>query len=138
MRTLKRNRRRFFYSLYRGEFLLYDDYGYETGELDQVYSVPVECWANISAAKGEVSTEQFGINESYDKVIVMDKDLGIEESSALWIDSVTKSDDAYSISSKPQDYIVVKIAKSLNFVSLAVKKVKLTGTLNFGDENNNG
>ena len=71
MKCLERNKVRFFYSLYQGKEAITDDYGNVTGEYELKYGNPIEYYANISAAKGETQTRQFGENESYDKVIVM-------------------------------------------------------------------
>lgn len=60
--------------LYEGKTPITDEYGNVTGEYDVQHGKPTEFYANISAAKGETQTRQFGENESYDKVIVMDSD----------------------------------------------------------------
>ena len=91
--------------------------------------------ANISAAKGETQTRQFGENESYDKVIVMDFITPpIDEYSVLWVDTLPilnadgslKVNDAGEVIT-PHDYVVKKVAKSLNSVSIAISKVTVSG-----------
>jgi len=73
---------------------------------------------NVSAARGEYSTRQFGEMENYEKILVTDDtNLPISETSILWIDSLDTT--------KPHDYIVKKVAKSLNSVSYAVSKVSV-------------
>lgn len=134
MKCLERNKVRFFYSLYQGKEAITDDYGNVTGEYALKYGNPVEWYANISAAKGETQTQQFGENEAYDKVIVMDNEAPpIDEYSVLWIDSAPQLDEDGSLVTNvqgeivtPHDYIVKKVAKSLNVVSLAICKVNVS------------
>ena len=106
-----------------------------TGEYDIHRGKPTEFFANISAAKGETQTRQFGENESYDKVIVMDCDAPpIDEYSVLWVDTVPQLNEDGSLAVDeegnvltPHDYIVKKVAKSLNSVSVAISKVTVSG-----------
>lgn len=119
MRCLARNKQTFFYSLYSGKIELKDEYGNKTGEYDIEYTKPIECNANISSAKGESETRQFGNELIYDKVIVIDNPhIGIDEQSILWIDRLPNEENTI-----PHDYVVRGIARSLNSVSLAVEKV---------------
>ena len=123
MTTLRRNRRPFYYALYGGKVLLEDDYGYKTGETVDSYGNPVLCRGNIGIASGETTAQQFGGNESYDKIIVTEKlDLPIDEYSLLWVDTMpTLKQDGST--DTPHDYIVRKVAKSLNSVSYGITKV---------------
>lgn len=119
MRLLERNLSPFAYALYLGKQPIVDENGFETGEYEVTYSDPVTIKANISPARGEASTRQFGDSENYDKVIVTDNvALPIDINSILWVDSLDTS--------KPHDYIVRKVAKSLNSVSYAVQKVDVS------------
>lgn len=135
MRCMNRNKSKFFYSLYEGRVPIVNEQGRKTGEYKVVYGNPIEGCANISAAKGETQTRQFGENESYDKVIVMDfVEPSIDEYSILWIDSEPKLNDDGSLAVNdegevitPHDYVVKKVAKSLNCVSIAVSKVTVSG-----------
>lgn len=124
MRTLKRNQRPFCYCLYNEQETQYDEYGNETGEPRVTYSQPVKMLANISQATGQSNTEQFGNLENYDKVIVTD-DLNcpIDENSVLFIDK----EPEYSLDGDPMfDYTVRRVAKSLNSMSIAVRKVNVS------------
>ena len=95
----------------------------------------MEFFANISAAKGETSTRQFGESESYDKVIVMGTDApAIDEYTVLWIDKTPQIDETGALATDdngelitPFDYIVKKVAKGLNSVSIAISKVNVSG-----------
>lgn len=139
MRCLKRNQRPFYYCLYKEEIPILDDYGNETGQTIVVYDEAVEMMANISQATGQSNTEQFGNLENYDKVIVTD-DLNcpIDENSVLFIDKEPEYKDAEyneataitfvesSVQVPVYDYIVRRVAKSLNSISIAVSKVKVS------------
>jgi hypothetical protein len=125
MRTLARNKIRIYYANFHTKVPLKDEYGNLTGEYDIVYDNPVEIEANVSAARGESTTRQFGEDESYDRVIVMDDPkVPINVSSVLWIDTppVLKADGS---TDTPYDYIVKQVAPSLNSVSIAVSKVSV-------------
>ena len=125
MRTLHRNKIRIFYANYRDKIPLRDEYGNLTGEYDIVYDNPVEIRANVSAARGEATTRQFGDDESYDRVIVLDDPrLPIAVTSVLWIDTLPEIAEDGSTNT-PHDYIVKQVAPSLNSISIAVSKVNV-------------
>ena len=131
MKMLERNKSTFFYALYKDKFPRKDEYGNLTGEYDIVRANPQEFSANISAAKGEISTMLFGESESYDKTIVLGVDAPpIDEYTVLWVDSAPQVDETGALvidddgnAVTPYDYIVKKVAKSLNSVSIAISKV---------------
>ncbi len=127
MRTLARNKIRIFYANYRDKVQLRDEYGNLTGEYDIAYDNPVEIKANVSAARGEATTRQFGDDEAYDRVIVLDDPkLPIAVTSVLWIDTLPEIAEDGSTDT-PHDYIVKQVATSLNSVSIAVSKVNVNG-----------
>lgn len=117
MRTLRRNKQKIYYADYLGRETIVDEYGNETGEYRKVYNAPIELMANVSPAQGKYSTRQFGDIENYNKVIVLEKS-PISETSILWIDNLDIA--------KPHDYVVERIAQSLNSVSIAVRKVTVS------------
>lgn len=133
MVCMNRNKSAFFYALYVSKEQGTDDYGNPTGGVDVSYGDPQEFRANISAAKGETQTRQFGESENYDKVIVMGSDAPpIDEYSILWVDTVPQLDDKGALVLNeegevitPHDYIVKKVARSLNSVSIAISKVNV-------------
>lgn len=135
MRCMRRNQSRFYYALYDKTEPITDEYGNETGQHDVQHGNPIAYWANISAAKGETQTRQFGESESYDKVIVMDDTAPpINEYSILWIDTVPQLDESGALAVDgegkiltPHDYIVKKVARSLNSVSIAIRKENVSG-----------
>ena len=117
MKTLVRNRKKFYYALYGEKIELLDNKGFKTGEWEIGYSYPKSMKANISPATGNSNTEQFGNLEAYDKVIVThDMSCPINEDSILWVDSLNTDG--------PHDYVVKRVAKSLNLISIAIAKVK--------------
>lgn len=135
MRCMNRNKVKFYYALYESREPIMNQYGKPSGQHKVIYGNPIEEYANISAAKGETQTRQFGENESYDKVIVMD--LGtpsIDEYSILWVDTEPQLNEEGSLAVNdkgevitPHDYVVKKVAKSLNNVSIAISKVTVSG-----------
>lgn len=126
MRTLTRNKIRIYYANYRDRLPLKDEYGNLTGEYKVTYGNPVAVMANVSAARGESTTRQFGDDVRYDRIIVLDDPtFPITETSILWID--THPEIATDGTTKtPHDYIVKQVAPSLNSVSIAVSSVSVT------------
>ncbi len=127
MRTLARNKIRIYYANYHDKTPLKDEYGNLTGEYKVTYDNPVAVMANVSAARGESTTRQFGEDVSYDRIIVLDDpSFPIAETSILWIDTPPEiaEDDT---TQTPHDYTVKQVAPSLNSMSIAVSKVNVRG-----------
>lgn len=117
----------FYYATYESKQELKDEYGNNSGEYEVIYSQPIKCKGNISAAQGKMENRQFGDSEIYDKVIVLGNvNTPIDEYSRLWVDSspVIKSDGS---TDTPHDYIVKRVARSINGVSIAISKVDVNG-----------
>ncbi len=134
MRTMNINKSDFYYALYKGKLEKTDEYGNATGEYEIIRDNPKLFQGNISSAKGETNTLLFGENENYDKVVVIGNDSPlIDEYAVLWVDRVpllTKEGKLETDSDgnvlTPHDYIVKKVAKSLNSKSIAISKVNVT------------
>ena len=127
MRTLLRNKSKFYYASYIGKNEIIDEYGNSTGEYEVVFGNPVKCLGNVSAAQGEMQSRQFGETESYDKVIVLDGvNVPIDEHSILWVDTLPLLNED-GTTDTPYDYVVKKVARSLNGVSIAIRKVLVNG-----------
>lgn len=124
MKTMERNKVPFWYLLYDKKEPVIDEYGNETGDYRVVYKEAVQRKENISAATGSAQVKQFGNFISYDKVIVTD-DLScpIDENSVLFIDKEPEYD---SDGNPLYDYIVRRVARSLNSISYAVSKVNVS------------
>lgn len=143
MRTLKRNKQTIYYCLFEGKVPILDEYGNETTEYIVQFSDPVRLDANVSAAIGYSQTEQFGNSMDYDKVIVTGwMECPIDENSVLFIDKepeftevstnrIIESTTLYgddtvlpeTVSVPVYDYVVRRVAKSLNSISIAASKV---------------
>ena len=120
MRCMVKNKAIFYYALYTGQTEIVDEYGNATGEYSVNYGTPTKMLGNVSAAQGEMQSRQFGDSESYDKVIVLDDvNTPIDEYSILWVDTLPRSTET------PHDYVVKKVARSLNSVSIAISKVSV-------------
>ena len=146
MRTLKRNRRGLYYCLFDSKVPIVDEYGNETSEYIVKYKDPVQLDANISPANGYAQTQQFGNISEYDKVITTCwMDCPIDENTVLFIDkepeftdvdtnNVTESQTLYgddtitpeTVSVPVYDYVVRRVARSLNSISIAVSKVTVS------------
>ena len=135
MRLMSINKRTFYYALYDTKEPILDEYGNATGQYTVKYHNPKKIAANISAAKGETSTRQFGDSEDYDRVIALeDPNTPINEYAVLWIDSAPKTDkkgvlltDSDGAILTPWDYVVKKVARGLHSASIAVSKVNVNG-----------
>lgn len=120
---LKANEQDFYYALFQGTTMGVSKDGYRTGGKTEVYGDPVLMSASISAATGTSSMEMFGDLDGYSKVIIThDMDCPIEETTALWVDSSPELDNEGK-ATKPHDYVVKRIAKSLNVIAYAIAKV---------------
>ena len=120
MRCSNRNKQSFWYAPQTGVAVGHDEYGNENSAYP-TYGNPVKVSGNISAAKGDVSTRQFGDDDEYDRVIIVeDRDTPIDEFSVLWIDEtpsvdangalIIKEDGTYKT---PWNYIVRRVGRGL-------------------------
>lgn len=123
MKLMKRNLTPVHYCLYSERIPLTDDNGYETGEYKVGYGEAVQLMCSVSPATGYAQAEMFGNLESYDKVLITDDmTCPIDENTVLFIDKVPEFEGG-----KPKyDYTVRRVAKSLNAISYAVSKVKVS------------
>lgn len=148
MRSLERNKSTFYYALRDWETEETDEFGNQ----EVVYKPFVRMRAHISPASGTTAIEQFGYNIRYDKVIVTtEMDCPIDEDTVLLIDgadnafrdtelavsdenlAVTEGDvmvkEAVLVTEDGEvfyDYVVKRVSKSLNNISYAVEKVKVS------------
>lgn len=142
MRSLKKNQQKLWYSTYSKEIKLYqrDENGnivymdidgiQEPVEIGTKagYNNPVSFYANISAAKGTSDSEVFGVSLDYTKTIsTCDMTLPISETSLLWFETEPRYNADGTVDSSSADYAVVAIARSLNNVVYAIKKLAKEG-----------
>ena len=137
MRSANRNKQVFWYALFDQTSEGTDEYGNIIQQY-ATYGDPVKTSGNISPAKGEVVSRQFGDDDLYDRVIgPMPINTPIDEYAVLWIDVTPelnadgslKIDDETGDAVTPHNYIVTKKAPSLPVfggVMLAVEKVTVT------------
>lgn len=123
MKLMKRNLKPVWYCLYSTKATQKDDDGYETGEDGVSYGEPVKLMCNVSPATGFAQTDVFGNLESYDKVLITDDmNCPIDENTVLFIDKEPQVVGGKLL----YDYTVKRVAKSLNSISIAVSKVKVS------------
>lgn len=116
MQLLKRNQQTISYKTYLGQTTeTIDSEGYYTGERAVSYSELKTTRAYITAERGETSEQMFGKNLDYDRVMYLPMSSEIDEFSILWIETAT---------TEANDYIVRRVATSLNHKVVAIKKVR--------------
>lgn len=124
MRLMKRNLSDVYYCQYDSEQPKVDDDGYETGEKQVTYKRPVKLMCSVSPATGYAQVNMFGNLDSYDKVLITDDMCcPIDENTVLFIDKKPEfNDEGVPLF----DYTVRRVAKSLNCISYAISKVKVS------------
>lgn len=152
MKSLQRNKQLYYYALYLGTTRIKDSSGNYTGEREISYGNVTPAKDNISASKGTAIDEIFGVGLEYTKTITTTTDRGIDEYSAIWIvddeldeivdsshtqgdlglyngkiyeciETYTGAFNSQYWSEYAQNYKVVMVAKSLNSIVYAIKKV---------------
>lgn len=122
MRTMTRNRKVFYYASLDALALGQDLDGNYTEE-KYTYSDPVEARGVFTVANGRAQSMIFGMSENYDRVITLNKGEDfLKVGSILWIDTMPEINEQ-GHAETPHDYIVVAVSDSLNFVSVAIRKV---------------
>ena len=120
MKLLKRNTRTVYYCNYAGKTYEVDADGYKTGEFKKTYTEPKELVCNVSPASGLVVSEIFGNVDGYNRVIVTDDmDATIDENTVVCVDVSPEYDNG----DVNFDYLVKRVARSLNSVSILLAKV---------------
>ena len=146
MRTLKRNKRLMYYAIPTGEEIVeyqldengnrivaYVDsqtgetYYAETGQKVPEYLEPVQFNANIAMSGGESEAQEFGLSVAdYNAVIVTELDrFPIINSTLIWFGSEPqyKDQEKTILDQKSADYMVLKVAPSLNTVKYVLKAI---------------
>ena len=148
MRTLNRNKQYVYYALYDRKEENLDAYGNPKGTYRVIYKPVEELKANVSPAKGVSELSQFGVNEDYTRTIVTEKKLPITETTVWWVnlgkindydgmtsyfegDYVIKDGeimryDGSAFVKVPHNHVTVRVAKSINSTTYAVKEVDVT------------
>lgn len=110
-----RNKQPFWYALYAGTVEDYDEYGNQIGAHAQ-YTAPIKATGNVSPAKGDVVTTQFGDDDQYDNVLIVnDCDTPIDENTVLWIG---ENPNSVVLCTENGDQIVTNLYKPVGAVTV--------------------
>ena len=116
MRTLEINKQPMWYALCTGKTEVIDEYGNHTGVYELTYSNPVYYPVNMSESRNIVNFEAFGITADYDRTFVTsDLSCPIKEDTIIWFGADPATD--------PHNYVVHRIANSLNSITIAIRAV---------------
>lgn len=117
MQSLGINQQQIYYAMYSSSVDATTSGGLKTGGKEKTYHSAVSMWANVSPQRGSADFEPFGTALDYDRTMVTtDMDCPIDEQSILWVDRTAQA-------SVPHNYIVRKVAKSINSITYAIKEV---------------
>lgn len=126
MRTMTRNRTVFYEASLLSVSMGTDSDGNYTEDV-MTYSAPTERVGVITPANGQAATNAFGASVLYDKVITLNANENyLAVGSVLWVDTMPTFDEETGKTDTPYDYIVVKVAESLNFINVAIRKVDVS------------
>ena len=131
MRTLKRNKQKVWYWLFKEDAEILTSDNLRTGELRKTYYEPQLIMSNVSPATGNASVEGFGIAEEYSHVMVVENETPIQEDTIIWVgeDPSTATEGFYR---------VVRIAKSLNHTRIALRETEYTAPYTGEEVSNDG
>ena len=116
MRTLEINKQPMWYALCTGKTEVIDEYGNHTGVFELTYSKPVYYPVNMSESRNIVNFEAFGITADYDRTFVTtDMTCPIKEDTIIWFGA--------DPTTEPHNYVVHRIANSLNSITIAIRAV---------------
>ncbi len=97
-----------------------------TGTKKPKYSDPISFRANFQQQTGYAEAMEFGINlEDYSGSITTTEDLGISETSLIWVYNEVKYktvDNEEVVDETSADYKVIKVSKNLNQFKYILKK----------------
>lgn len=120
MRMLRRNKSTFWYALYVETEQAEDEYGNVISEQNAQFSEPVAMQGHVSIAYGLAQQEEFGTNADFDKLILIDDmSCPVDEHSVLCVDREPSYDEDGNLQ---YDYVVKRVAKSFNSITLAIRK----------------
>lgn len=125
MRDVKRNKQTVWYALRTGSVENTDEYGNVTGTFSENYSEPVMLKINVSAPKGTIDLERFGLDNQYTRVLTTtDMHCPIAMDSVLWIGTSPYDEDEEQ--TVPYNHVVVRISPSINQLVIMVKEVDVS------------
>lgn len=121
MRGMRKNQRKFWYALREGQEDIITPDGYKAGR-KAVYGPIIEQKAAISEGNGNSILTRFGLDTSNTRTIGPLKiDCPINAFTQIWIDQDPAIDE-HGNPTKPNDYVVSDVRKSLNQIMLVVRK----------------
>lgn len=124
MRDVQRNKQTLYYALRTGSVENTDEYGNVTGTFREVYGEPVKYRRNVSAPKGTIDLERFGLDSQYTRVIATtDMNCPIAEDSILWVGIKPTDTKGNPV---PHNYVVQRIAPTVNQLLIAIKEVHVS------------
>jgi hypothetical protein len=142
MRTVRRNKQRLMYALYKGKAIAQlvkdrdgnpmldenGDYIYDDSSTsDILYDDPVPFFGNIAFSKGsgEAESVAYGISlADYDSTLIMNVgEIPIDETSLIFKDSIPEYDSNGNLKRDSADFSVVKVQPSLNTVMYLLKRI---------------
>lgn len=139
MRTLLRNKRKMYYSLFSSKSMVYatDSDGNiiydeidgvsvarKTGSYTSGYNTPVEFNGNITGKGGVANPVEYGTSLDYDATLTMTKDeIPITENSLIWYENEPSYDDDGNVDIKTANYRVKRVPPSLNDVVYLLERL---------------
>ena len=124
MRNLRKNQRDMWYALYDKKIPILDENGDETGDYKMGYGPPVFFQASLSAGKGSVRANVFGVDVDYTRTIsTTDMDLPITETSLIWYKTKPVLLEDGTADPNSADYeVAAPPADSLNVLVIALRE----------------
>ena len=121
MRDLKRNQRDLWYAKLEGFQQVFDDYGNETLEEEEVFSSPTLLRCNVSANVGQEAVEVFGSQTEYNRTVSMTGKCPLAEGDRVWFGVAPNEDE------DNHNYTVARVADSKNSYLVALREVTKRG-----------
>ena len=126
MVSLAQNRQKIWYAEFAGYTDAVDDQGYKTGEKIKSYTDPKPFLIYVAPSRGDTVNMPFGLSRDYTNVMsTNDLSCPITEESVLWI-GISPYSTEYPIANVPHNYTVERVAKGLNSILYAVKRVEVS------------
>lgn len=114
MRGLRRNQFPLAYRALLSVEDVRDEHGRLTGRKKPNYAPDIPMTGSVSTAGSYVSRQMFGTSEDYEYVVISHD-----------VDLLVKEDDLIIYESKP--HVIRRIARSLNVVAYAIRRVNIDG-----------
>ena len=136
MRNLERNKKDLWYANQTGVVVpIYDSNGHRTGDKAHEYSAPVKTrmsmaissGANNLGSQGIATLEPYGLVTGYTaRAVTEDLDCPMNETSHVWYGiEPTRTVEGQTVD-VPHNYMVVRVAKSLNHLIYYLKEVDVS------------